>query len=372
MTTSFINNALQVNFDSILGFPDNEGMLNMFKSLESTGFCGFLGCPSILYEEDFVSFFPNSLVKDNELLSCVQGKFVAITEDRFAGVFELPTEGLTDLSDAPKDFIFDARSIFSMSGEPVKTSFKMKEMKYEFRLLNDILEKSVSVKAGSFDAVTHERFLLMTAIHFGVKVNWSKLLFDILKKMADQSSKRAKGYAAQSVFCCGEASCENPKIQLQKKKKKVPAGRKSAGGRSSVVDQSCSADEERSAGARRPAGKLNNDDVSSNVSNQQEATAQTNSCETSDKLPRYFEFSVRKQQFCTPKLCRNFSRIRATRLHTRFLTRAKHLRDLGRPDFRLRPVHISGTKFRSEQLLPGIQISQSYWLKKSKREKVQI
>ncbi|KZV56785.1 histidine kinase 2-like [Dorcoceras hygrometricum] len=32
--------------------------------------------------------------------------------------------------------------------------------------------------------------------------------------------------------------------------------------------------------------------------------------------------------------------IRATRIHTRFLTRAKHLRDLGRPDFRLRPVHV--------------------------------
>ncbi|KZV20449.1 hypothetical protein F511_29880 [Dorcoceras hygrometricum] len=37
-------------------------------------------------------------------------------------------------------------------------------------------------------------------------------------------------------------------------------------------------DEERSAGARRPAGELNNDDVSSNVSNQQEATTQTSSC----------------------------------------------------------------------------------------------
>ncbi|KZV30402.1 hypothetical protein F511_20678 [Dorcoceras hygrometricum] len=36
-------------------------------------------------------------------------------------------------------------------------------------------------------------------------------------------------------------------------------------------------DEERSADARRPAGELNNDDVSSNVSNQQEATAQTSS-----------------------------------------------------------------------------------------------
>ncbi|KZV30925.1 hypothetical protein F511_28875 [Dorcoceras hygrometricum] len=50
------------------------------------------------------------------------------------------------------------------------------------------------------DAVSHERFGLMTAIHFELKVNWSKLLFDILKEMADKSSKRAKGYAAQICF----------------------------------------------------------------------------------------------------------------------------------------------------------------------------
>ncbi|KZV44017.1 hypothetical protein F511_26629 [Dorcoceras hygrometricum] len=36
-------------------------------------------------------------------------------------------------------------------------------------------------------------------------------------------------------------------------------------------------DKERSAGARRPAGELSNDDISSNVNNQQEATAQTSS-----------------------------------------------------------------------------------------------
>ncbi|KZV56783.1 hypothetical protein F511_19442 [Dorcoceras hygrometricum] len=55
------------------------------------------------------------------------------------------------------------------SGEPVKTSCEKRKLKYEFRLLNDILAKSVTVKAGSFDAVTHELFVLMTAIHFELK-----------------------------------------------------------------------------------------------------------------------------------------------------------------------------------------------------------
>ncbi|KZV39410.1 hypothetical protein F511_33645 [Dorcoceras hygrometricum] len=59
------------------------------------------------------------------------------------------------------------------------------------------------------------------------------------------------------------------------------AGRSSAVGRLvsriqqlAIRDQQTKKDQ---AGARRPVGKLNNDDVSSNVSNQQEATAQTSS-----------------------------------------------------------------------------------------------
>ncbi|KZV58371.1 oligopeptide transporter 3-like [Dorcoceras hygrometricum] len=56
-----------------------------------------------------------------------------------------------------------------MGGEQLKTSCKKREMKYEFCLLNDILAKTVTVKAGSFDVVTHERFLMMSSIHGGVK-----------------------------------------------------------------------------------------------------------------------------------------------------------------------------------------------------------
>ncbi|KZV36040.1 zinc finger protein CONSTANS-LIKE 5-like [Dorcoceras hygrometricum] len=188
MAASFISNDLQVNFDSVLGFSENEGMVNVFKSLESTGLHGLLGYPFVLYEDDLVSFFANSVVKDDEStgLHGLLGYPFVLYEDDLVSFFA------NSVVKDDEDLIYDARSIFSMSGEPVKTSCKKREMKYEFRLLNDILAKSVTVKARSFDDVTHERFLLMTAINFGVKVNWSKLLFDILKEMADQSSNRAK------------------------------------------------------------------------------------------------------------------------------------------------------------------------------------
>ncbi|KZV14678.1 hypothetical protein F511_40250 [Dorcoceras hygrometricum] len=160
MASAFITNALQVNFDSVLGIQDNEGMVQMFRALEATGLRGFLGCPSVLYEQELEQFFDTAMVQDGDVTCAVSGKYVAISETRFAGVFNLPTDGLTDLSEVPNDL-------------------------------------SITVKSGSFDSVTHERFLMMTAIHFGFKVNWSKILFEVLKDMADRTTKRAKGFAAQ-------------------------------------------------------------------------------------------------------------------------------------------------------------------------------
>ncbi|KZV27183.1 hypothetical protein F511_31124 [Dorcoceras hygrometricum] len=197
MASSFTATALQVNFDSVLGIADNAEMVNMFKALESTGLRGFLGCPSILYEQELEQFFDTALVQDNDITGVVSGKYIAITKDRFAGVFGLPTEGLVDISEVPKNLVYDARSIFSKSGEPVSTSCKKRLLKYEFHLLNDILAKSITVKAGSFDVVTHERFLMMTAIHFRIKVNWSKIFFGVLKEMVDKTLKRANGFVAQ-------------------------------------------------------------------------------------------------------------------------------------------------------------------------------
>ncbi|KZV39261.1 hypothetical protein F511_27715 [Dorcoceras hygrometricum] len=106
-------------------------------------------------------------------------------------------KGLTELSEIPKDVVFDAKSIVSLSGEPVSTSGKNKAMKLEFRLLCDIMAKTISVKAGSFDSLTQEKFQMITAVTCGVKVNWSSVLFNILKNMVTPATRQAKGYAIQ-------------------------------------------------------------------------------------------------------------------------------------------------------------------------------
>ncbi|KZV27712.1 hypothetical protein F511_41613 [Dorcoceras hygrometricum] len=71
--------------------------------LESTGLRGSLGCSSAIYEAELVEFFQNASVRDGKLVSTVQDKAVEISEELFAGTLELPTEGLLEMSDVPKD-----------------------------------------------------------------------------------------------------------------------------------------------------------------------------------------------------------------------------------------------------------------------------
>ncbi|KZV28086.1 hypothetical protein F511_15323 [Dorcoceras hygrometricum] len=196
MASSLISNTNQVYFASVLAM-DNAGMEAMFEALVASGLNGFLGCLSDIYEAALVEFFQNSSVRDGQVISTIQGKLVEISEEVFARTFQLPVEGLMDLNEVPKDLVFDARSVFSFNGEQLSTSCKKREMKFEFRPPCDILEKSVIVKAGSFDAVTHERFLMMAAIYGEIKVNWGRLLFYIFKDMVMPGSRQAKGYAVQ-------------------------------------------------------------------------------------------------------------------------------------------------------------------------------
>ncbi|KZV30242.1 delphilin-like [Dorcoceras hygrometricum] len=197
MASTFITYSYQINFESVLMIHDHEGMFNMFKALEASGLRRFLGCESVLYEKELGHFFDTALIQGEDITGVISGKFVSISPTLFAQVFVLPTEGITNFSEVPKDTLYDARSLFSKEGVQIDVHGKNKYMKHEIRLLNDILAKALTVKAGSFDSVTVERFQMMKAIHYGLKVNWSKVFFNVLKYMVDRSQRKAKGFAAQ-------------------------------------------------------------------------------------------------------------------------------------------------------------------------------
>ncbi|KZV53056.1 ICln family transporter: chloride ion current inducer protein I(Cln) [Dorcoceras hygrometricum] len=196
MAASFYSNSVHVDFDSVLKM-DEPGMVSMFQALVASGLQGFLGCTVVVYEEALVEFFANGTVRDGLVVSSVDGVLVEISEKLFAETFELPVDGLGDLFEMSNYVIFDARSIVSLSGEPISLSGRKNQMKFEFRLLCDIMAKAISVKAGSFNAINVEKFLLITAVVCSVRMNWAKFLFSILKKMVTPGSKQAKGFAIQ-------------------------------------------------------------------------------------------------------------------------------------------------------------------------------
>ncbi|KZV14651.1 hypothetical protein F511_41908 [Dorcoceras hygrometricum] len=200
MASSLISSSHHVKFDSVFGM-DDVALVQMFESLIATGLKEFLGFPAVFYEAALTEFFTNGSVREyGMVVSTIRGTTIEIYESMFAAAFELPTEGLTDLSDVPKNLVFDSRSLFSESKEQVSISCLKKELKIQFRLLHDILAKTIYVKAGSFDAVTHDRFMLMTAITYGVQVNWSSLLFSVFKYMVTSGTRQAKGFAIQISF----------------------------------------------------------------------------------------------------------------------------------------------------------------------------
>ncbi|KZV22249.1 hypothetical protein F511_34665 [Dorcoceras hygrometricum] len=196
MASSLISRSHHIDFDSVFRF-DDAGIVQMFESLVSTGLMEFLGCAAIFHEQALIEFFENGSVRDGMVVSVIGGMAVEISESVFAAAFGLPTEGLTDLSEVPRDLLSNAQKLFSASEKEVSISCLKKEVKMQYRLLSDILAKSLFVKVGSFDAVTRDRFLLMTAITFDVKINWGNILFGVLKEMVTPDSRQAKGFAIQ-------------------------------------------------------------------------------------------------------------------------------------------------------------------------------
>ncbi|KZV53583.1 hypothetical protein F511_41057 [Dorcoceras hygrometricum] len=168
MASSLISNSHHIDFDAVFGMADTD-LVQIFESLIATGLKNFLGCPTVFNEDALTEFFANSSIREDGLVvSTVNGVSVEISEEVFSATFELPVEGLTDLSEVPKNLVFDAQSLLH-----------------------------IQRTTGSFDSVTRDRFMLMTAITFDVKINWINLLLGVLREMVTPGSRQAKGYAIQ-------------------------------------------------------------------------------------------------------------------------------------------------------------------------------
>ncbi|KZV58396.1 hypothetical protein F511_28275 [Dorcoceras hygrometricum] len=105
MASSLISNSHHIDFEAVFGMEDTD-LVQMFESHIVTGLKNFLGCPAVFNKDALTEFFANSSVREDGLVvSTVNGVSVEISEEVFAAKFELPVEGLTDLSEVGIRFL---------------------------------------------------------------------------------------------------------------------------------------------------------------------------------------------------------------------------------------------------------------------------
>ncbi|KZV46883.1 rho GTPase-activating protein 7-like [Dorcoceras hygrometricum] len=105
---------------------------------------------------------PKGVREDGMVVSTIRGTAVEISESMFAAAFALPTEGLTDLSDVPKNLVFDARSLF----------FESKEQAKGFSIQVSVLLKNVpGLDLGESRAFPIPRVLTEKTVHRFVAIN---------------------------------------------------------------------------------------------------------------------------------------------------------------------------------------------------------
>ncbi|KZV54772.1 hypothetical protein F511_38064 [Dorcoceras hygrometricum] len=151
---------------------DDAALVQMFESLIATGLKEFLGCPSVFYEAALTEFFTNGSVReDGMVVSTIRGTTVEISESLFAMVFDLSTEGLTDLSDVPKNLVFDARSLFSNSKEQEMVTPGSRQAKGFAIQICAILKTVPGLVLGESRVFPASRVLTEKTIHRYVAVN---------------------------------------------------------------------------------------------------------------------------------------------------------------------------------------------------------
>ncbi|KZV29296.1 hypothetical protein F511_22994 [Dorcoceras hygrometricum] len=196
MDSSLYVNTFQVDFKSVLTM-EHAGMVRMFKTLEDTELHGFLEGNTPIFESAVVEFFSNARVIAGTIVSTVFGQNLMVTEEFFSGTFKLPTEGMQNFSGIPNEKIAEMRTRFSATIVPFQSSGKKKDLHFEYRLLHDIVAKSLYAKAGSFDKITCEKFEVMVAISAGLSANWGRILFQRLLTMVQNPRKLSQGFTVQ-------------------------------------------------------------------------------------------------------------------------------------------------------------------------------
>lgn len=96
------------------------------------------------------------------------------------------------------------QTTFCLSGFSLSSTNKLK---VEFRLLTDLVDKSLLAKAFSFDKITVEKLMVMISIAYSIEICWSDILFNIFCAMS------RGGYLVPWLCCSNLLNARTTQIQ---------------------------------------------------------------------------------------------------------------------------------------------------------------
>ncbi|KZV29294.1 hypothetical protein F511_22992 [Dorcoceras hygrometricum] len=254
MASYLISSSHHVDFDSVFGM-DDAALVQMFESLVATRLKEFLGCPAVFYEAALIEFFTNGSVRedgmlvstirgttveisetvfyeaaliefftngsvreDGMLVSTIRGTTVEISESMFAASFDLPTVDLMDLSDVPKNLVFDARSLLSESKEQDMVTPGTRQAKGFAIQISFLLKNVPGLDLGESRAFPIPRVITGKTVHRFVAINEKKR--PAVGVEAAPMVKKKRTTKGKPVVIAQEAPVEQPPLPTRKSQKR--------------------------------------------------------------------------------------------------------------------------------------------------------
>ncbi len=165
----------EVKFEDMAneGYDFREDFIDM-------GIMDFFYMNNSVYENLVKEFWTYAWSKDRTILSYVQGRRIAITQDLIAEITHCPNEGAVETTGWEKDaggWGMINETIYERPG-----GTKAVEMKNRFRALFRIIMNCLVPKSGSVDTVSSTHKFIMWHYELKAKINLPQMAFDHLRR----------------------------------------------------------------------------------------------------------------------------------------------------------------------------------------------
>lgn len=164
-----------VDFEEVQAVNNSE-INTILEILSESGLKKFLSC-TLSYNLSVVKqFFSSTRIIHGSIVCTFNNDNHIISQKMFADVLELPYGGLEKVSEIPDGNSDMWKSGFSQSETPISIPGEKHDLKSEFRMMANIVDKSLLERAGTYDKITLEKFHYMALIASRILVDWSGIL----------------------------------------------------------------------------------------------------------------------------------------------------------------------------------------------------